>query len=101
VGADLGQDAEPSRSDMARLMTTTAAAPSESCEAFPAVTVPSGPNAGRRVARLSAVVPGRTPSSSVTSSGSAFRCGTGTDVISGSNSPFLCAVVARSWLIAA
>ena len=41
--------------------TTTAAAPSESCEAFPAVTVPSGRNAGRSFASPSAVVSARMP----------------------------------------
>jgi hypothetical protein len=37
-------------------MTTTAAAPSEICEADPAVIVPSGAKAGRSLARDSAVV---------------------------------------------
>src|SRR6476661_588863 len=91
----------PSCSALVRLITTTAAAPSESCEAFPAVTVPSAAKAGRSLARLSVVVPGRMPSSSVTSSGSPFRCGTGTGAISSSNDPALAAAAARSWLIAA
>jgi len=81
-------------------MTTTAAAPSEICDADPAVTVPSGENAGRSLARLAAVVPGRTPSSAETVSGSPRRCGTVTSTISSSNRPFLPAAVARSWLIA-
>ena len=79
----------PSSSALARLMTTTAAAPSEICDADPAVTVPSAENAGRSLARLAAVVPGRTPSSSVTVTGSPLRCGTVTSTISSSNSPFL------------
>ena len=37
----------PSSSAFARHITTTAAAPSEICEADPAVTVPSAENAGR------------------------------------------------------
>ena len=56
----------PNSSAFARDMTTTAAAPSEICDAEPAVTVPSAANAGRSFARLAAVVPSRTPSSSVT-----------------------------------
>ena len=90
----------PSSSALARLMTTTAAAPSEICDADPAVTVPSAANAGRSLARLAAVVPGRTPSSSDTVIGSPLRCGTVTCTISSSNSPFLPASAARSWLIA-
>ena len=56
----------PSSSALARHMTTTAAAPSEIWLAEPAVMVPSGANAGRSLASACAVVPGRTPSSSVT-----------------------------------
>ena len=46
--------------------TTRAAAPSESCEALPAVTVPSGRNAGFNFANPSAVESARMPSSRAT-----------------------------------
>jgi hypothetical protein len=82
---------------LARLITTTAAAPSEIWLADPAVTVPSAENAGRSLASDAAVVPSRTPSSSVTVNGSPRRCGTVTFTISSSNSPFFRAVIARSW----
>ena len=90
----------PSSSAFARDITTTAAAPSEICEADPAVTVPSAENAGRSLASDAAVVPGRTPSSSEIVIGSPRRCGTVTLTISSSNRPFLRASAARSWLIA-
>ena len=48
-------------------MTTTAAAPSLSGQALPAVTVPSSRKAGFSVASTSRVVPGRGPSSFVNS----------------------------------
>ena len=48
---------------LALLITTTAAAPSEICDADPAVMVPSLLNAGRSRARLSVVVSARMPSS--------------------------------------
>ena len=53
----------PSSSALALLITTTAAAPSEICEAEPAVMVPSVENAGRSLPRDSAVVSPRMPSS--------------------------------------
>ena len=53
----------PSASARSRRMTATAAAPSESCDALPAVMVPSDPNAGGSSASDAAVVPGRMPSS--------------------------------------
>ena len=40
----------PSSSAFSALITTTAQAPSEICDAFPAVIVPSGRNAGRGAA---------------------------------------------------
>ena len=46
-------------------MMTSAQPPSEICEAEPAVMVPSAAKAGRSLPSDSAVVPGRTPSSSV------------------------------------
>ena len=63
----------PSEVARSLLMTTTAAAPSLICEALPALIVPSLVKAGRSLASDSAVVPGRTPSSSVTTSGSPLR----------------------------
>src|SRR4051812_39692356 len=87
----------PNSSAFALLITTTAAAPSEIWLADPAVTVPSAANAGRNFASDAAVVPSRTPSSSVTVTGSPRRCGTVTVTISSSNNPFLRAVTARSW----
>ena len=50
------------RSATSALVTTTAAPPSEICEALPAVTVPSGVKAGRSFASASTVV-SRIPSS--------------------------------------
>ena len=67
-------------------ITSTAAAPSLSGQAFPAVTRPSSRNAGRRDDNTSSDVSGRGPSSAVTAS----PPGTGTGVISRSNTP-------RSW----
>ena len=60
---------------MSLFITTTAAAPSEICDAEPAVMVPSLRNAGFRPDSDSAVVLARMPSSSVNSSGSPLRCG--------------------------
>ncbi len=86
----------PSSSALARLITTTAAAPSEICEAEPAVMVPSLVNAGRSLASDSTVVSARTPSSTLNSIGSPLRCGIDTGTISSSNSPSL-AARAASW----
>ena len=86
----------PSDSAFSRLITTTAAAPSEICDEDPAVIVPSGANAGRSLASSSAVVSERTPSSSETTIGSPRRCGTSTGTISSSKTPFFCARAA-SW----
>ena len=58
--------------------------------------VPSGVNAGLSLASASRWCRARTPSSTVTSTGSPLRCGTGTGVISSSNTPFLIAAAA-SW----
>ena len=55
--------ARPSSSALALLITTTAQAPSEICDAEPAVMVPSLANAGRSAPSDSAVVSPRTPSS--------------------------------------
>ena len=77
-------------------ITTTAQAPSEICEAEPAVIVPSAANAGRSLASASAVVSARTPSSVSKISGSPRRCGTGTGTISSASRPFLIASAA-SW----
>ena len=87
----------PSSSALALLITTTAQAPSEICEAEPAVIVPSLENAGRSLARLSAVVSPRTPSSWDTTTGSPLRCGISTGTTSSSNRPFFHASAARWW----
>ena len=91
----------PARSAACADITTTAAAPSEICEAVPAVIVPSFPKAGLSLARVSTVVPGRMPSSSVTVSVSPPRWGMGTPTISAANRPFLVASAARWWDMAA
>ena len=64
---DAGQRRD-ARAPTARVsdITTTAAAPSLSGQALPAVTLPSGRNTGCSVASFSTVVPARGPSSSVT-----------------------------------
>ena len=90
----------PARSAYSADVTTTAAAPSEICEAVPAVIVPSVLKAGLSLASASAVVPGRMPSSSVTVSCSPL-CRTGTPAISAANRPFLAAAAARWWDMAA
>ncbi len=79
----------------------TAAPPSLICEAFPAVMLPALSNAGRRLASDSSVVSARTPSSTLTTTGSPLRWGTSTLMISVSNSPSLAARAARSWELAA
>ena len=90
----------PSSSALARLTRTTAAAPSESWEALPAVIVPSGENAGRRRPRDSVVVSGRTPSS-VSTTIVPLRWVIVTGTISSASVPALIAAHARSWLLAA
>ena len=72
-------------------ITTTAAAPSFSGQALPAVTLPFGLNAGCRVASFSTVVPGRGPSSLVTTS----PLGSVTGMISRSKKPRSWAATAR------
>ena len=64
------------------LITSTAAAPSLSFEALPAVTVPSRANAGRRPARASRLVSGRGDSSPLNSTAGPLRGATGTATIS-------------------
>ena len=85
----------PSSSALALLITTTAQAPSEICEAEPAVMVPSLLNAGRSLPSDSTVVSARTPSSAVTTIGSPLRCGTVTGTTSSSKTPFFQASAAR------
>ena len=72
-------------------MTSTAAAPSLSGHELPAVTVPSGRKAGLRLPRTSIVVPGRGPSSRLTSVPSSSVTGT----ISRSKWPLWTASTAR------
>jgi hypothetical protein len=88
----------PSSSAFDLLITITAAAPSEICDALPAVIVPSFENAGRRAPSDSVVVPGRTPSSESTTIGSPLRCGMETGVISSAKRPSFWAAAARSFV---
>ncbi len=88
----------PRDSAFSLLMTTRAQAPSEICEAEPALMVPSAAKAGRSFASVSAVVPGRTPSSSLTTIGSPLRCVIDTGTISCSKRPSFMAAAASSWL---
>ena len=74
------------------LMITTAAAPSFSGHALPAVTLPSGLNAGLSSASFSSVVPARGPSSLETTVPSVFVYGE----ISLSKKPRSWAATARS-----
>ncbi len=87
----------PSSAARVSLITTTAAAPSLSGQALPAVTLPSGRNTGFRLARPSTVVPGRMPSSWLTTVPSGVVIG----VISRSQKPRSSEAVARCWLSAA
>jgi hypothetical protein len=77
----------PSSRARVSLITTTAAAPSFSGHEFPAVTLPSGLNAGSSSASFSSVELGRGPSSCATPS---------QGVISRSKNPDSCAATARS-----
>ncbi len=51
----------PSASAFSRVMSSTAAAPSEICDELPAVTLPSSLKAGFSAASFSSVVSGRMP----------------------------------------
>jgi hypothetical protein len=53
----------PSSRAFSGVVTSSAAAPSEICEAFPAWITPSALNDGLSLARVSGVVPRRSPSS--------------------------------------
>ena len=77
---------------LSALMTSAAAAPSLSGHELPAVTVPSGRNAGSSEASFSSVDEARGPSSLLTSVPSASLTGT----ISRSKMPFSWAATARS-----
>ncbi len=85
----------PSSAALRSDITTTAHAPSEICDADPAVIVPPAANAGRSRDNDSTVVSARIPSSAVNSIGSPRRCGIRTGTISSSNSPFFAATAAR------
>ena len=82
---------------MALLITTTAQAPSEICDAEPAVIVPFLSKAGRSLPSDSAVVSPRMPSSWLTTTGSPLRCGISTGTTSSSKTPFFQAAAARWW----
>jgi len=97
VADQLAERVTPSSSALARDITTTAAPPSEICDALPAVMVPALSKAGRSEPRDSAVVPGRTPSSVSTTIGSPLRWGTSTATISSARRPSLMAAAAFSW----
>ena len=83
--------AMPSSAALVSLMTTTAAAPSLSGQALPAVISPSGRNTGFSSASFSTVVPGRGPSSLSTT----VPSGSVTGVISRSKKPFSTLATAR------
>ena len=83
----------PSSLALVSLMTTTAAAPSLSGQALPAVTVPPSRKTGLRSASPSRVVPGRGPSSLVTT----VPSGRVTGMISRSKNPFSWDATARFW----
>src|SRR5690606_35278306 len=91
----------PRRSAASLEATITAAAPSEICEALPAVMLPALSKAGRSLPSDSTVVSLRTPSSVLKITGSPLRCGISTLTISASNSPSFCARAARSCDLAA
>ena len=73
-------------------MISVAAAPSLSGQELPAVTLPSSLKTGLSVASFSIVVPGRGPSSRLTT----VPSGSVTGTISRSNVPSSCAATARS-----
>ncbi len=81
----------PSSAALVSDMTTTAAAPSFSGQALPAVTVPSGRNTGFSCDSFSTVVPARMPSSVLTTVPSGSVIG----VISSSQKPRSSEAVAR------
>ena len=81
-------------------ITTSAAAPSFTGGALPAVTEPSFLKAGFSARSASAVVSARTDSSFANTSGSPFFCGIVTGRISALNFPALCAAAAFLWLSA-
>ena len=78
--------------------TTTAAAPSLTPGALPAVTVPPSLKAGLSLPRVSIDVSSRGASSVSNGTGSPFFWGIGTGRISSLNNPPLLARIARWWL---
>ena len=76
----------------------SAAAPSLTPEALPAVTVPSLRNGVGSLASCSSVVSARGCSSLSTTTGSPFRCGIVTGTISCASRPLACAAAAFCWL---
>ena len=89
----------PSSSAFDFFMTTTAAAPSEICDAEPAVIVPSLPNAGFRFGILDGSdLVGCSSRSTVTTP---LRVFTSTGTISASKPPDSCAALARPALAVA
>ena len=84
----------PSAAAFFAVITITAAAPSLRPEALPAVTEPALSKAGRRPARLSALVLRLMNSSAANTIGSPFFCGNVTGTISSLNRPASCAAAA-------
>ncbi len=81
------------------LATTSAAAPSQIPEAFPAVTTPSGRNTGRSWLRPSRVVSGRMCSSAAHSTvPPRLPSGTATGTTSAASAPDSQALRAHCWL---
>ncbi len=87
----------PRASARSRVVTMHAAAPSEICEALPAVMLPSATKAARSRAREAASTSDRMPSSSVSWMGSPRRWGMLTGTISSASRPSFWALAARSW----
>jgi len=83
----------PSSAACRSLMITTAAAPSLSGQQLPAVTAPLGRNTGLSADTASSVVPGRGPSSVLTT----VPSGSVTGAISASKMRFAMAFSARFW----
>ena len=95
----LPASAPPARS---RDASSTAAAPSLSPDALPAVTVPPClRNAGRSAASSAAVVSGRGCSSVSNVRSAPFACGTSTGTSSAAKRPAACAAAQRRWLSSA
>src|SRR5476649_1056864 len=85
---------KPSAAARCALITSTAAAPSLSPDALPAVTLPALSKAGRNPASTSALVLRLTNSSAAKTTGSPFFCAMENGRISSANRPASCAAAA-------